>query len=62
MGVGDRVREAVARHGPVPVDLVVERALYDPDGGFYESGGGSAGGRGGHFLTSPEVGGLFGAV
>jgi SAM-dependent MidA family methyltransferase len=40
---------------------VVERALYSPAGGFYESGG-VAGGRGGDFLTSPEVGSLFGAV
>ena len=38
----------------------MERALYDPDHGFYESG--RAGRRGGHFITSPEVGPLFGAV
>ncbi len=39
----------------------MERALYDPERGFYQSGRG-AGGRGGHFITSPEVGPLFGAV
>src|SRR4029453_13051383 len=49
------------RHGPLPLERVVERALYDGDGGFYESGG-RAGGRRGDFLTSPEVGPLFGAV
>ena len=38
----------------------MERALYDPEHGFYESGG--AGRRGGHFITSPEVGPLFGAA
>ncbi|WP_420639295.1 SAM-dependent methyltransferase [Candidatus Poriferisocius sp.] len=38
----------------------MERALYDPDHGFYESG--RAGRRQGHFITSPEVGPLFGAV
>ena len=38
----------------------MERALYDPEHGFYESG--QAGRRGGHFITSPEVGPLFGAV
>ena len=43
------------------VDQYVERALYDPDTGFYETGG-RAGRRGGSFLTSPEVGPLFGAV
>jgi len=35
-------------------------ALYHPELGFYETGG--AAGRGGDFLTSPEVGPLFGAV
>ena len=44
-----------------PVERFVERALYDPDHGFYETGG-RAGRRGGSFLTSPEVGPLFGAV
>lgn len=38
----------------------MERALYDLEHGFYESG--QAGRRGGHFITSPEVGPLFGAV
>lgn len=38
----------------------MERALYDSKCGFYESG--RAGRRGGHFITSPEVGPLFGAV
>lgn len=35
-------------------------ALYHPQLGFYESGGSA--GRSGDFLTSPEVGPLFGAV
>jgi SAM-dependent MidA family methyltransferase len=39
---------------------VVELALYHPTLGFYETGG--AAGRTGDFLTSPEVGPLFGAV
>jgi SAM-dependent MidA family methyltransferase len=39
----------------------MDAALYDPEGGFYATGG-QAGRRGGHFLTSPEVGPLFGAV
>ena len=38
----------------------MERALYPPEPGFYQSG--QAGRRGGHFITSPEVGPLFGAV
>ena len=52
----DRAR----REGPLGFADVVEMALYEPGLGFYEAGG--AAGRGGHFLTSPEVGPLFGAV
>lgn len=44
----------------MPFDDWVEACLYDPDGGFYASGGGA--GRRKDFLTSPEVGPLFGAV
>lgn len=38
----------------------MELALYDPDGGFFAAGG--VAGRHGDFLTSPEVGPLFGAL
>ncbi|MBL8777821.1 MAG: SAM-dependent methyltransferase [Acidimicrobiales bacterium] len=41
-------------------DGYVERALYHPVRGFYAAGGQA--GRRGDFLTSPEVGPLFGAV
>jgi NADH dehydrogenase [ubiquinone] 1 alpha subcomplex assembly factor 7 len=60
-GVPAAVAADIRRHGPVPLDRVLDRALYDPATGFYETGG-RAGGRAGDFLTSPEVGGLFGAV
>lgn len=46
---------------PVRFDRFQELLLYDPATGFYASGGG-AGRRRGDFLTSPEVGPLFGAV
>jgi SAM-dependent MidA family methyltransferase len=55
------VMEQIARRGPVPLSEVLEVALYDPQAGFYETGG-AAGRRSGDFLTSPEVGPLFGAV
>ena len=61
MTATDVVLERIARRGPVPVSEVVEVALYHPEFGFYETGG-SAGRRTGDFLTSPEVGPLFGAV
>lgn len=46
---------------PVLVSTFVDAALYASGTGFYESGG-RAGRRGGSFLTSVEVGPLFGAV
>lgn len=45
--------------GPIPFDRFMDEALYGPRG-FYTSGGSA--GRRGDFLTSPEVGPLFGAV
>ena len=54
---GARIRRVSA--GPVPFDQFMDAALYGSNG-FY-SGGGSAGRRG-DFITSPEVGPLFGAV
>jgi SAM-dependent MidA family methyltransferase len=47
--------------GSVPFSAFMEAALYDPEDGFYAAGG-RAGGGAGQFLTSPEVGPLFGAV
>ncbi len=49
----------VRRRGAVPADEVIDLALYS-DGGFYGAGGSA--GRRGDFLTSPEVGPLFGVL
>jgi SAM-dependent MidA family methyltransferase len=54
------VKERARRLGPLPFDEVMELALYHREHGFYSSGGEA--GRGGDFLTSPELGPLFGAV
>jgi SAM-dependent MidA family methyltransferase len=54
--VADRIR----RRGPIPFAEVMELALYDPEHGFYARGG--AAGRRGDFITSSEVGPLFGAL
>jgi SAM-dependent MidA family methyltransferase len=59
--VTERIAAEIRRHGPRPLERVLEVALYNRAGGFYETGGRS-GGREGDFLTSPEVGPLFGAV
>jgi SAM-dependent MidA family methyltransferase len=53
----DQIRD----QGPLRWPVVVDRALYDPDHGFFATGG-RAGAGTGDFLTSPEVGPLFGAV
>lgn len=50
----------IRRRGPLPFSEVMDLALYDPVHGFYAAGGQA--GRRGDFLTSPEVGPLFGAV
>ncbi|QXC60193.1 SAM-dependent methyltransferase [Aquihabitans sp. G128] len=52
--------EHLVAHGPIGFDEYVDHALYTPDLGFYAAGGGA--GRRRDFLTSPEVGPLFGAV
>jgi SAM-dependent MidA family methyltransferase len=56
----ERLLAVIDRQGPVPFSTVMAAALYDDDHGFYSAGGRA--GRRGDFLTSPEVGPLFGAV
>ena len=60
-GIKRVVVERIRRNGPITFAAFQEAALYHPDGGFFASGGG-AGRAGRDFLTSPEVGTLFGAV
>ena len=55
-----RLRQRIVAEGPQPFSAVMELGLYDPEVGFYATGGRA--GRRGDFLTSPEVGPLFGAV
>jgi SAM-dependent MidA family methyltransferase len=58
--LAERLRRRIADEGPLPFSAFMEAALYDAEGGFYATGG--MAGRRGDFLTSPEVGPLFGAV
>lgn len=53
--------DRLERSGSVRFDEFVEHALYDDGSGFFATGGG-AGRAGADFVTSPEVGPLFGAV
>jgi SAM-dependent MidA family methyltransferase len=55
-----RLADTIRSTGPIPFSAFMEAALYDESGGFY-AGGGRAGRRG-DFVTSPEVGPLFGTV
>jgi len=59
--LAERIAERIRREGPIPFDRFVAAALYDEDGGFFALGGG-AGRAGRDFVTSPEVGTLFGAL
>jgi len=55
------VRDRIVRSGSIPFSEFMDLALYAPGEGFFATGGGA--GRGGaDFVTSPEVGPLFGVV
>src|SRR6478672_2885214 len=61
MGLETRIRERIHREGAVSFAEYMELALYEPAEGFFTRGGG-AGRAGRDFVTSPEVGSLFGMV
>jgi SAM-dependent MidA family methyltransferase len=50
--------ERIRRQGPLPFDDWMEAALYDPDGGFFARASSSRS----DFVTSVEVGSLFGTL
>src|ERR1700690_286274 len=56
----EAITPLLRREGAITYDRFVEVALYEPDVGFFASGRG-AGRTAGDFITSPEVGSLFGA-
>jgi NADH dehydrogenase [ubiquinone] 1 alpha subcomplex assembly factor 7 len=56
----DEILERIGREGPIGFDAFVELALYG-EGGFFTRARG-AGRAGRDFVTSPEVGALFGAL
>jgi SAM-dependent MidA family methyltransferase len=59
VAAADEIVRRIRREGPITFDAFVELALYG-EGGFFAAGHG-AGRAGRDFVTSPEVGGLFGA-
>ena len=60
MTAREEIVERIGREGPIAFDAFVELALYG-DGGFFTRARG-AGRAGRDFVTSPEVGRLFGAL
>ncbi len=57
----EEIRAEIRAHGPIAFERFMELALYGAEG-FYTRGDGGSAGRRGDFITSPEVGPLFGAV
>lgn len=61
MSVAAQIEAAAARHGSISFDRYMDLALYGEPDGFFTQGRG-AGRADRDFVTSPEVGPLFGAV
>jgi SAM-dependent MidA family methyltransferase len=57
----EEIRAVIRDSGPIAFERFMELALYGAEGFYTKAAGGSAGRRG-DFITSPEVGPLFGAV
>ena len=57
----EEIRAEIEGSGPIPFERFMELALYGELGFYMRADGGSAGRRG-DFITSPEVGPLYGAV
>jgi len=56
-----RIHAEIARDGPITFARFMDRALYDPDGGYYRAEAAHPG-RDGDFLTAPEAHPIFGAA
>jgi len=60
-GLVEKLADRIRRGGPITFAEFQDSALYDPEAGFFTTGG-RAGRVGGDFVTSPEVGALFGTL
>jgi SAM-dependent MidA family methyltransferase len=55
----ERIRDEIRGRGPIPFVRFMDLALYDPDGGYYRAADARPG-RGGDFVTAPELHPIFG--
>lgn len=55
-----RLQDRIKKSGPIPLATFMKEALYDPKEGYYISQ--SPIGKGGDFVTSPEISQLFGEM
>ncbi len=64
LGVKSQLDELIRRNGPITFAEFQSVALYDPEDGFFSGAASTSGaGRGNRdFITSPEVGSLFGVL
>lgn len=60
-GLVQRIRDEIAATGPMPFARFMALALTDPEGGYYRAAEARPG-RGGDFLTAPELHPIFGAT
>ena len=60
MSLKDRIASLIAAQGPISVAQYMTMALHDPQGGYYATR--DPFGRGGDFITAPEVSQMFGEM
>jgi SAM-dependent MidA family methyltransferase len=60
-GLEARLAAEIQTSGPIPFDRFMERALYDPEDGYYASGK-SAIGKHGDFFTNVSIGPVYGEI